>query len=362
MVMVGMWVCLMVVVAVVVPVVVVIMVRRRMTADAAQKRQPAETMRLETMQALRAQLEGGCVGHRGCRGLREEAPENTLAAFMEAERHPSVAAVELDVQLTSDRRLVVFHDSDVTRLLDREDADGPSGVAQLPLHTIQRLRHRSLPPAVPLSEFTRVPTLKAVLRWLMSENTSRGRPLPVIVELKQPGAEEALREVVALLEELREGLPVERHCWLACFDPRVLRSARRLVPSLPTCQLVFGSPLEAMRGAAAGELGQGHADERRALRRAWKRLNRSRCGRMALLGPVARLLDAVWNAFWTSRLLRWLVGYSLIAVTPDLASRHQVHRRLQDGVLTLVWTINSPSLKAQLEANGAFVITDTAIA
>jgi len=57
-----------------------------------------------------------CVQHIAHRGCREEGiPENTLAAFAHA-----VAAgcdvIELDVWLTKDERVVVFHDSDLERM------------------------------------------------------------------------------------------------------------------------------------------------------------------------------------------------------------------------------------------------------
>lgn len=57
-----------------------------------------------------------CVQHIAHRGGREEGiPENTLAAFAHA-----VAAgcdvIELDVWLTKDERVVVFHDSDLERM------------------------------------------------------------------------------------------------------------------------------------------------------------------------------------------------------------------------------------------------------
>lgn len=57
-----------------------------------------------------------CVQHIAHRGCREEGiPENTLAAFAHA-----VAAdcdvIELDVWLTKDERVVVFHDADLERM------------------------------------------------------------------------------------------------------------------------------------------------------------------------------------------------------------------------------------------------------
>ncbi len=54
------------------------------------------------------------VAHRGGSSL---APENTLAAFRNALRYP-VDAIELDVQMSSDGRAVVFHDETIERLTE----------------------------------------------------------------------------------------------------------------------------------------------------------------------------------------------------------------------------------------------------
>lgn len=54
--------------------------------------------------------------HRGSKGTH---PENTLAAFKEAIR-VNVDGIELDIQLTKDKELVVIHDGDVNRTTDKE--------------------------------------------------------------------------------------------------------------------------------------------------------------------------------------------------------------------------------------------------
>lgn len=51
------------------------------------------------------------IGHRGARG---EAPENTLSGFRYL-RGLGVRAVELDIQVSSDRELVVIHDNSLER-------------------------------------------------------------------------------------------------------------------------------------------------------------------------------------------------------------------------------------------------------
>lgn len=49
------------------------------------------------------------------RGARDEAPENTRAAFDAALNHP-IDGIELDIQMTADGRLIVFHDATLYRV------------------------------------------------------------------------------------------------------------------------------------------------------------------------------------------------------------------------------------------------------
>ncbi len=53
--------------------------------------------------------------HRGC---SYQYPENTLPSFRAACGLPGIAGIELDIQLTRDGQLVVFHDETVDRLMD----------------------------------------------------------------------------------------------------------------------------------------------------------------------------------------------------------------------------------------------------
>ena len=69
-------------------------------------------------------------GHRGARGL---APENTLVAFRKA-RDLGLQCVELDIQVTSDKHLVVIHDHTVDRT-----TDGVGRVRDMPLDELRDL-------------------------------------------------------------------------------------------------------------------------------------------------------------------------------------------------------------------------------
>jgi glycerophosphoryl diester phosphodiesterase len=61
------------------------------------------------------------------------ALENTLSAFEKA-RSEGVPAVELDIQLSSDEKLLVFHDGDLQRLAGR-----PDRTASLPGHELSSI-------------------------------------------------------------------------------------------------------------------------------------------------------------------------------------------------------------------------------
>ena len=58
------------------------------------------------------------IGHRGAAGT---TPENTEASFREALKR-KVDMVEFDVRLTKDGKLVVFHDSDLSRICNEDVA------------------------------------------------------------------------------------------------------------------------------------------------------------------------------------------------------------------------------------------------
>lgn len=58
-------------------------------------------------------LKGNLIAHRGFHNLKEGIPENSLAAFKRTIRNNYV--IELDVHLTRDNKIVVFHDYNLKR-------------------------------------------------------------------------------------------------------------------------------------------------------------------------------------------------------------------------------------------------------
>ena len=147
------------------------------------------------------------IAHRGASG---SAPENTVPAF-ELAVETGADALELDVRLTGDGVPVVLHDAVLDRTTDRK---GP-----LRNFTLEQLRDvdagaRFTADAGRTHPFrgagVRVPTLQEVLRAFPE--------MPCMVEIKEPEAQEAVRQVV--LEERavdRCVLAAEHHAALAVF-------------------------------------------------------------------------------------------------------------------------------------------------
>lgn len=99
------------------------------------------------------------IAHRGSKGTH---PENTLAAFKEAVRVGS-DGIELDVQFSKDRQLIVIHDETVERT-----TNGHGAVGSLTLLELKQLDAGSWFEKNPM--FQQIPTLEEVLTLLKKEN------------------------------------------------------------------------------------------------------------------------------------------------------------------------------------------------
>ncbi|MGJ6963677.1 glycerophosphodiester phosphodiesterase family protein [Streptosporangium sp. G11] len=193
-------------------------------------------------------------GHRGARGLR---PENTLPGFAHA-LELGVDALELDVALTADRRLVLTHDLTVSPVTSadvrpafRDDPAFPyvgRPVGALTLAQLRTLecgirvpRHpgdRFAPTQVPVPN-TRMPTLSSVLGLVDAYGADGVR---VHVELKSDPTRPDLSADPAEFTEMVVA-ELDRHRRLGraailSFDWRVLRIARSLVPATPRYALI----------------------------------------------------------------------------------------------------------------------------
>ena len=150
---------------------------------------------------------GRTFAHRGLYRKDQSVPENSLPAFLDAVH--AGYGIELDIQLTSDRQIVVFHDDNLKRVCGVD--------ARVDAFTYEELR------ALPLFDTNqRIPLFSDVLALV------DGR-VPLIVELKAGGDWRRLCEDSrAMLSAYRGAYCIESFHpgpvhWYRVHAPEVLR-------------------------------------------------------------------------------------------------------------------------------------------
>lgn len=144
------------------------------------------------------------IAHRGAKG---HAPENTLAAFRKA-IGMGADGIELDVHLSADGRVVVFHDATLDRLTGRKGT-----VAQTDWDTLCTCRVSG----------EKIPSLEEVLDLI-------GPGFLLNIELK---AGTCARPVMEILERYVEKGYAYRQFLISSFDWVALQAVRSLHPEIP---------------------------------------------------------------------------------------------------------------------------------
>ena len=147
------------------------------------------------------------IAHRGFHHRAARRIENTLPAAAAAVEHRF--AIECDLQLTADGRVVVFHDRTLDRLTE---ATGKIDEKTLAEARAARFRESD----------ARIPTLEELLDLV------DGR-VPLVIELKSAWtADRRLEQAVAPLLATYSGPAA-----VMSFDPASMAAMRRLAPNLP---------------------------------------------------------------------------------------------------------------------------------
>jgi glycerophosphoryl diester phosphodiesterase len=163
------------------------------------------------------------IGHRGAAGL---APENTLEAIRRG-LELNVHGIEIDVQLTKDRQVVVIHDFTVDRT-----SDGSGEVDRLTLEELRRLDFGAK--FHPSFKGERIPTLMEVLQTVPTDRLLN-------VELKQiayrrRGLEEEVAKVIRHFGQ-------HHHIIVSSFDHRGLKTIKELLPEIRIGLLTYHYPV-----------------------------------------------------------------------------------------------------------------------
>lgn len=152
------------------------------------------------------------------RGASRQAPENTLKAFRLA-LSQNADGLELDVRLTRDHQLIVFHDPDLSRT-----TTGTGRVSRTPYSIIRTLQ---------TDQGQKVPLLEEVLDEFAGT-------LPINIELKTSHLNPRLitAKTAGLLGNF-PGAPV----LISSFNPFCLAAFHRISPSVPLGWILPGGKL-----------------------------------------------------------------------------------------------------------------------
>lgn len=113
---------------------------------------------------------GTCFAHRGYHSIENGIPENSMPAFRQALSHGY--GIELDVHLTKDGRLVVFHDDTLNRVCKKSGTIEDLTVPELKTCRLQDTEEQ-------------IPLFEDVLSLVNGQ-------VPLLIELKIPGRSTAI--------------------------------------------------------------------------------------------------------------------------------------------------------------------------
>lgn len=161
--------------------------------------------------------------HRGC---CYQYPENTLPAFEAACRIPGIAGIELDIQLSKDGEIMVFHDETLNRLMG---VDG--NLRDYTCRELQQMRFQAWDYEAP-AETSRmyIPRMEEVLQLVKPYSASAGAMINI--ELKNGGVRyEGMEEKILALVKKYD---MEAHVLYSSFNPESLRMLKELNAGVST--------------------------------------------------------------------------------------------------------------------------------
>src|SRR5262249_3179625 len=161
------------------------------------------------------------LGHRGMMALYQE---NSLSGFRRA-MELGIDGVEMDVKLTKDRRVVVFHDDSTERLTGVRGQISEMTWAQISRLRLQRRISIGQGKSTDYGQEERIPLLEEVLAEF-------GGRLLMNIEMAVTGVNWACRHLGTYTAELLRQAGVTESVIVTSFDPIMLRLLKREHPEL----------------------------------------------------------------------------------------------------------------------------------
>lgn len=150
------------------------------------------------------------IAHRGLHNKESGIPENSIKSFKNAIKYNY--PIELDIQFTKDKQVIVFHDSNLKRLTGY-DKD------------VNDVTYQSLQPLRLENTLETIPTLKEVLDLVNDQ-------VPLVIEIKDcKDAKELAEEMYNIMKNYNGRYIVQS------FNPFVLEHLSKIAPEVIRCQL-----------------------------------------------------------------------------------------------------------------------------
>ena len=153
--------------------------------------------------------ENKIIAHRGVFD-NEKVIENTIPSFKKAVQYHY--PIELDVQLTTDNQIVVFHDDDLKRLAKK------NGI-------IQEMKYSELKKIKLGKTTSHIPLLSEVLPIINEK---------VLLDIEIKPTKRRKDTLFYLMKELEN----YHNYYLKSFDPRIIRMVKKMNPSIQTGLLI----------------------------------------------------------------------------------------------------------------------------
>ena len=157
------------------------------------------------------------LGHRGAKG---ERAENTILGIRYA-LELGLKAIEIDIHLSSDNRLMVIHDDTVDRT-----TDGQGSVKEKSSEQLRELD-------AGMGE--KIPFLEEVLDLFSEFNFT------LFIEVKSLGCEKKLVELLASSE-----IDLYSKVIVKSFNHRIVKKVKEIEPRIKTACLIYGLPINAV--------------------------------------------------------------------------------------------------------------------
>lgn len=145
------------------------------------------------------------IAHRGFHNT--SAPENSLSSFSNA--IAKGYAIELDIRLTKDKKLVVFHDNKTLRMCEKDLLISDSTLEQLKKLSLKKTSEK-------------IPTLGETLNYIAGKT-------PILIEIKNEHFTGELEEI--LVNEMKS---YEHQYAVQSFNPWSLKEVKKLDSSIQT--------------------------------------------------------------------------------------------------------------------------------